>query len=260
MMPEEEMEMYLLHSNTKGYKKRIDGAFNIAKKALEDNSGNCSLSYSGGKDSTVMLDICVKSGFRGELMQFLYSEYENPKMNLDMANDMAKKHGLKLYRVKCYSAKEAWDEAGRFFIIPSNYLEKCLVRRVASDFGKQSNKLAKERGYELQFIGMRKNESKQRYMVLGSKGLTYYAKTRDSVTCCPIGNLTDTDIWAYIISNNLPYISCYDNPLLDRRKIRNELTYFCAGKAIFQGLMETYKIIYPEIIAELRKNYGEIDI
>lgn len=255
MIAEDEKEMYFLHSQTKGYKCRIDEAMLEAKKAILETKGNHALSYSGGKDSTVMLDICLKSGFNGDLIQFFYSEYENPKMNLDMADMMAEKYSLNLYRLKCYSSKEAWEEAERFFVVPSNDLEKSLVRKVASDFGKQSDKISKANGYNLHFIGMRKAESKQRRMTIGSRGLTYYSKTRNSVTCCPIGKLTDDDVWAYIISNNLPYISCYDNPLFDRRKIRNELTYFCIRNAIFQGVVETYKFIYPEIFSELRKKY-----
>lgn len=257
MMTEDEKEMYMLHSKTKGYKDRIGEAMKTAAMAIEETGGNQSLSYSGGKDSTVMLDICMKCGFKGELMQFFYSEYENPEMNLDMADMMARKYGLNLHRVKCYSSKEAWNEAGRFFVVPSNGLEKSLVRKVSSDFKKQSNGISKERGYMLHFIGMRKSESKQRKMTLGSRGLIYHTKTRESITCCPIGKLTDDDIWAYIISNRLPYISCYDNPLFDRRKIRNELTFFCTRKAVFQGVVETYKFVYPEIFAELRKSYPE---
>lgn len=257
MVTEDEKELYLLHSKTKMYKRRIEDAMETARKAISEINGNHALSYSGGKDSTVMLDICMKAGFNGDLIQFFYSEYENPKMNLDIADMMSERCGLKLYRLKCYSSKEAWDDSGRFFVIPSNDLEKRLVRKVASDFGKQSNKISEKNGYRLHFIGMRKAESNQRRMTLGSKGLTYYAKTRNGITCCPIGNLTDNDIWAYIISNNLPYISCYDNPLFDRRKIRNELTYFCTRKAVFQGVVETYKFIYPDIFSELRKNYPE---
>ena len=259
MIVEDEREMYLLHSETKGYKRRIEEAMQIAQKAIKEIDGNHALSYSGGKDSNVMLDICLKAGFKGDLIQFFYSEYENPKMNLDMANAMSDKYGLNLYRLKCYSSKEAWDEAGRFFVVPASDLEKKLVRMVSTDFGKQSNKISRENGYNLHFIGMRKAESRQRRMTLGSRGLTYYAKTRNGFTCCPIGKLTDDDIWAYIISNNLPYIPCYDNPLFDRRKIRNELTYFCTRKAVFQGVVETYKFIYPEIFSELRKNYPETD-
>lgn len=257
MITEDEREMYFLHSRTKGYKHRIEEAIQTAQKAIKEIGGNHALSYSGGKDSTVMLDICLRAGFKGELIQFFYSEFENPKMNLEMAGMIAEKIGLNLHRLKCYSSKEAWNEAGRFYVVPSNDLEKRLVRKVSEDFGKQSNKISKENGYKLHFIGMRKAESKQRRMTLGSRGLTYYAKTREAVTCCPIGKLIDDDIWAYIICNNLPYISCYDNPLFDRRKIRNELTYFCTRNAVFQGVVETYKFIYPEIFAELRANYPE---
>jgi len=194
MMSDDEKEMYNLHSKTRGYKHRIDEAFLIVKKAIEENEGNSSLSFSGGKDSIVMLDICYKAGFRGDLIQFFYSLYENPQMNLDMADLCAEKYNLKLHRLKCYSANEAWDEAGRFFVVPSNNIEKTLVRKVASDFGKQSKKISEKNRYNLNFIGMRKAESCQRKMTLGHKGLTYYTKTRDSVTCCPVGKLTDDDI------------------------------------------------------------------
>lgn len=53
-------------------------------------------------------------------------------------------------------------------------------------------------------------------------------------------------------------IACpyYDGPeMCFKETIRNELTYFCTRKAVFQGVVETYKSIYPEIFAELRKKY-----
>ena len=119
------------------YKRRIEEAMQEAQKAIKEIEGDHSLSYSGGKDSTVMLDICLKAGFKGELIQFFYSEFENPEMNLEIADMMAKKNKLKLHRLKCYSSKEAWDEAGRFYVVPSNDLEKKLVRKVSADFGRK---------------------------------------------------------------------------------------------------------------------------
>ena len=56
---------------------------------------------------------------------------------------------------------------------------------------------------------------------------------------------------------NLNVLSKRKPDFLYRRKIRNELTYFCTRNAVFQGVVETYKFIYPEIFAELRVNYPE---
>lgn len=254
-MTEDEKELYLLHAKTKGYKRRMQEAFDVAERAISEADGKMCISYSGGKDSTVMLDLCMKAGFRGDMMQFYYSEYENPYENVELAKLFSYRYGLHLRRIKCFSAKEAWDAAGRFFVVPSNDFERSLVRKVAGDFGRQSDKISKEQGYQLHFIGMRKEESKRRKLTLCDRGLYYYAKTREAYTCCPVGNLTSDDVWAYIVENHLPYISCYDNDLYDRRRIRNEPTYFCIRDAVFQGAVETYCYIYPEIFAKIRCRY-----
>lgn len=124
-MQEWEKEMYLVHSKSSGYKKRILEAISVAENALTDVK-KCSMSFSGGKDSVVMLDICVKAGFKGDLIQFFYSEYENPKMNLDMARYCAEKYNIKLHVIKCYSVTDAWNEVGYFYIVPTTKKKKNL--------------------------------------------------------------------------------------------------------------------------------------
>lgn len=100
-------------------------------------------------------------------------------------------------------------------------------------------------------------ESKQREIVLNQKGAIYQAKSRRSITCCPLLDFTNDDIWAYIFSNGLKYLSIYDYPCIDRRVNRNEITMLYNNAIIRNGQITYYKQMYPEFFAWLKKRWGD---
>lgn len=253
-------QAYLLHAKLLPYRRRVDGAIKTAQEAIAQ-SKNPVLSFSSGKDSVVLLDIALKAGFRGDLLFFKYGicvDVETPAENIQLLKYYAEKHGMNYHVLDCLGEVDCWEQCGRFTLFPRSQEEKRIFQQTNYDYAKRAEEFCKKNGIDLQLIGMRKKESPRREIILNKKGLVYQTRSRRSVTCCPIGNLRDEDIWAYIFSNDLRYLSIYDYPFIDRRKIRNEITLLYSDGLIAQGLMYHYKQMYPDYFAWLKGRWGDI--
>lgn len=257
---EKDRQTYLLHSKLLPYQRRVNAAIETAKAAL-DASCTPLLSFSAGKDSVVLLDIAVKAGFRGDLLFFKYgvlTDIETPPENIDLLKYYATKNGLKYHILDCMGEVDCWEQCGRFVLFPETANEKQIFDRTNRDFSEKSETFCHENGVDLQLIGMRKAESARRKVMLNKKGPIYTVKSRDSLTCCPLANLTSEDIWAYIFSNGLKYLSIYDYPYIDRRRNRDEITMLYNDELIRRGMIFHYKKMYPEFFTWLKERWGDV--
>lgn len=257
---ERDKQTCLLHSKLLPYKRRVNAAIETAKAAL-DASSTPLLSFSAGKDSVVLLDIAVKAGFRGDLLFFKYgisTGIETPTENIELLKYYASKNGLKYHILDCMGEADCWEQCGRFILFPETSEEKRIFARTNRDFRLRSETFCRENGVDLQLIGMRKAESTRRKAMLNKKGQIYTVKSRESLTCCPLANLTSEDIWAYIFSNDLPYLSIYDYPHIDRRRNRDEITILYNDALIRHGQIFHYKQMYPEFFSWLKERWGDV--
>lgn len=257
---ERDNRTYLLHSKLASYQKRVDAAIATARTALA-LAKKPLLSFSAGKDSVVLLDIAVKAGFHGDLLFFKYgifTDVETPPENTELLKYYAAKHGLKYHILDCFGEVDCWEQCGRFVLFPETAKEKRIFNRTNMDFFGKSKAFCRENGVDLQLIGMRKAESARRKAMLNKKGPIYTVKSRDSLTCCPLENLTSEDIWAYIFSNGLKYLSIYDYPYIDRRRNRDEITMLYNDELIRRGMIFHYKKMYPEFFTWLKERWGDV--
>ena len=58
-MKESHREYYLLHSDSRAFKKKVEQSLLLLKKT-QQIGGKWGISYSGGKDSTVVLDLAYR--------------------------------------------------------------------------------------------------------------------------------------------------------------------------------------------------------
>lgn len=257
---ENDRRAYLLHSKLVSYKQRIEAAIKIVQNALSDYKKPI-LSFSSGKDSVVLLDIAVKAGFKGELLFFKYgvvTDIETPNENIELLKYYAGKHQLKYHILNCLGEVDCWEQCGRFILFPETAEERRIFDRTNRDFSLRAEEFCRQHGVDIQLIGMRKAESSRRKAVLNKKGPIYAVKSRESMTCCPLANLTSEDVWAYIFSNELRYLKIYDYPYIDRRKNRDEITLLYNDEVIRRGMMLHYKQMYPEFFVWLKKRWGEV--
>lgn len=255
-------EKYLTYALLNTYKKRVKNAVGIVSKALKF-SDTPALSFSSGKDSIVLLDIAVKAGFRGRLLFFKYgSQYldglETPEENIDLLKFYAEKYGLEYDILDCLGETDCWEQCGRFTLTPETDKEKQIFNYTNYDFKRKSSDFQAKYGIDLQIIGLRKAESNARRIMLSKKGEIYETKDRNSLTCCPLLNFTALDIWAYIFSNRLKYLSIYDYPYIDREKNRNECTMLYNNAIMRNGMMFHYRQMYPAYINAIEQRWGSV--
>jgi len=261
---EKDRQLYELYGKLNTYKYRVTRALQICADALK-NSARPLTSFSGGKDSIVMLDIAVKAGFKGELMFFQYGyEYdETPPETYEILAYYAAKHGLKVNFVKCLSEFDCWHTAGRFFLFPETDEERKLVEKCDRDYVQKAKRFQEEYGCDLLFIGMRKKESRARRIMLSKNrrtehgDYTYDSAARTCLTCCPIAEFTGADIWAHIFINCLAYPSFYDYPYVSREVLRNEPTLLCNDAIIRHGNIDVFKAVFPDYIGEIKRRYPD---
>ena len=258
----QEKEQYLLAAKLRTFQRKIERAIEIIRGALQ-TSTNPVLSFSAGKDSIVLLDLAVQAGFRGKLVFFKYgivTDIETPISNIELLKYYAALYGLQYDVLNCLGEVDCWERCGRFTLIPETEEERYVFRETNYDYVKQSAAYEAQNGIDLNIIGMRKAESNARRMMLVKKGAIYRTKQRQSATCCPLLDFSDIDIWSYIYSRNLKYLSIYDYPYMDRKKIRNELTMLYNYNVLRNGMMFHFKKMYPEFFAWLRRRWGDVMI
>lgn len=174
-----------------------------------------------------------------------------------MARCMADKHGLELYLLHVPGAWEVFNEVGHFFVYPETPEEKAATRRMLAGYKKAVNDYVTAQGWIGQFLGLRKAESRVRGMALARKGAIYRTQDRQTWTCCPLTGWSARDVWAYIITRELPYLSRYDTAENPERE-RSETTWLAAESLWRYGMAARLRREKPEEFAALVARWPEI--
>ena len=256
-MTDAERETYLLAARMPGYKRKVEQALQIICRALS-MPGEWMISYSSGKDSTVLLDLLIRAGWCGIGFHAVCSEFEDPPENQLQTQKVREMYDVSIHDVHCYGEYDAWREAGRFFCEPATGAERNAARRANTEFKNASKAFMWEHTISNIFMGLTKDESRARQITLNKRGPLYQTKSRGGWTCCPLANWSSRDIWAYIVSRSLPYLSVYDCPHFSRERIRNELTVMYCPAIVAHGELLQYRLTYPNLFARLCREFPEV--
>lgn len=187
-MKDTEKLTFLLWSECDEYLSRIACANEIVIEAIS-KYGPPYLSFSGGKDSTVLLHMVLAHSPNIPVWHWDYGSELMPRsLELELLQIPVKMGAINLIV----------DQSGvamRRNCSTTTY-NKYFFKKLAY-FGKD---------YDLAFIGLRKEESGKRRR----KAIQPFRQNGKLTECYPLSDLTARDIWAYIVSHNLPYCSHYD--------------------------------------------------
>lgn len=182
-------DAFLLHAQTMEYRAAlVDADWRIGDAVREATQPY--VAFSGGKDSLVMLHLVLLHSPGIMVLHWDFGPYKMPRAVFAEITMAAERLGVSL-RV------ETSAEYGRSGFNATNVFEREF-------FGRLEPQLAEE-GYDLAFVGLRRQEAiRRRLRIDGNNqdGLIRQA--------WPVAQWTWMDVWAHIVSNDLPYVSVYD--------------------------------------------------
>lgn len=161
------------------------------RRALEDASRPL-VAYSGGKDSTAMMHLVLSEKPSCEVLHWDYGPYYIPRPIheeiMHIAESMGARVRLETSPLYLRLKRQAINVMGRELI------QKLLPRLV-------------EEGFDLEFVGLREEESLKRQRRI----------RRGEMLCSgllenwPLRRWRWLDVWAYLVSRDVPYLSLYDS-------------------------------------------------
>jgi phosphoadenosine phosphosulfate reductase len=191
-------EIAALHAHTRIYKARLDSARRIVSGALVA-SRNGYIALSGGKDSTVVMELVRRQA--PELPCVFSDDEWNFPETMEYIGRVSNCTRIAA-TVKHAEWFTSWEHG------PEGIPDNTIWVDAPKNNGLQT--YAKERGYDLVYLGLRQEESAARKMHLRTMGPLFRAQSDQTWHCNPIHDWTWQDVWAYIVSNNLDYNRAYD--------------------------------------------------
>lgn len=246
-MTDDERELYLLHSRLPGHRKKIMQSQRIIADALKVMR-NPYVSLSWGKDSEALVHLVIQQA-PNILVLFVNSGYAYPE-TYELRDRLVSEWNLNYKEISSKNAE--WYD----------YLKE---RGLCVELGPRPGIRNKVKHIEQAtkendgvFFGLRKDESNGRRINLLMRSSLY--QTKDGKWhCAPLANWSARDVWAYIISNELPYNGVYDHCDDDfpRESLRNGSWITTVG-ANYSGRIFWLRRYYPRLYNEFVKHFPEI--
>jgi 3'-phosphoadenosine 5'-phosphosulfate sulfotransferase (PAPS reductase)/FAD synthetase len=191
-MPSAERSKFLLYSELDEHKDRIDEAKQIIKDAFDDY-GKPYVAFSGGKDSTIMLHMALECDPGVVVYHWDFGQYFMPRDLEAETIEIAHKLGV----------ANLITDTSKWYDIKKRRATNVFFR---IHFGPKQDQFVSD-GIDLALVGLRSQESKKRKWKTSDGAFKWNGKMTE---CYPIYKLTSRDVWAYIVSHDLPYCSHYD--------------------------------------------------
>lgn len=180
----------MLHARSEEYIQKIQEAeYNILTTLLRYKKPY--VAFSGGKDSTCMLHLVLQQALNTMILHWDYGRFYIPYYLHNELIENARRCGAKNLRIETSSL---YEKLGRKAI---NVLGKEMMEKLIPQLIKE--------GYDVVFVGLRIQESvKRKLRIKAGRSLTNIFEV------WPLKNWSWLDVWAYIISSKIPYLSYYD--------------------------------------------------
>lgn len=209
--------------------------FDAVLKRIEyifDNYDNISLSFSGGKDSTVLFHLINNEAIKRNRKFILYfqdqeAEYQGTIDFVEWAmlqpNVIPQWYQVPIFMTNAASHQQlflwAWGEGEEWIRDKNNIAIKNLNVKYPKRFHKFNlwvgQNLKKFDGKSISIIGLRAEESPdRRFVMFGEDSELFWLRRKNIIDkphrAFPIIDWLWTDVWKYLIDNNLKYNRIYD--------------------------------------------------
>lgn len=246
----------LLHAATPAFKRLVARTEQRIRDALAIPDVAWSISFSGGKDSTVLLDLlhaCMPD------VPVIWSddEAEYPETVAFVEQRLRAcasphviaahiRHGV----CKWFTSWQDWPDGLHRPLPDTVFIPDELVAR----YGGGLQAYQAMRNFGGAFIGLRRAESGRRATLLRVRGSLFYARGNRVWECCPLADWTTRDVWAYILSRALAYNPVYDRLAAlgippDRQRV---------GPLVIDKGIAVIKRGWPELFNRLAARYPQV--
>lgn len=238
------------HARLSSFARKVERACLVVAEARR--IGRVGISFSGGKDSTVCLDL-VRQVISDAPAAFFDSGCE-----LRSTREI-----VKHYAVPTIHPRMSFPEMARYsgwwgYSEPTDAGCPFAVKTVVID--EPAEVFVVRERLRVSTIGLRAEESKGRRMNARVRGELYQAKDR-TWHLCPIAFWSTDDVWAYVASRGLAYNSAYDRMTeMGIPRERQRLGALLGAKGEGSGSFAVLRRIEPETFYELAREFPSIRV
>lgn len=201
-----------MYAKLPAFERKVDRAHEIIREAFAVDGHPFYLAWSSGADSTVLLHML--SHYPWQVPTFWGDDGLDFSESLTFLSETEARYGFHLHRIRCMQPWRDWCvEMDRSDLCSDpEALETWGNPRVWDDTW-ESLKDSHQHGYGGVFLGLLAKESRGRnYQLQGGLRPLYQVKAEQGMWhCSPLANWTKREVWAYLVSRNVPY-----NPIYDR--------------------------------------------
>lgn len=236
-LDENAREYFLLYSHLGKHIKKVTNSINIIKEFLTICK-NPYLSWSTGKDSTCALSLLRLVNENIDVIHF--------DLGVELPNTEEYKKNFK--DIKTLKAKPSLLEVMQEYGWESKECRKANF----------IDKLLEGTDYDGHIMGLRYDESKERGF-LWERG-PIYKKSNGIWVCNPIYNWNLEDVFAYLVSSDIPIHPHYyikSNQPLEHRRVGGYVAGRNRGATV--GRFYWFKEQYPEEFNKLAKQFQEVN-
>ena len=256
-MKSSEAELYKLHALTRAYRHRLEATYPIIQSGFEAmHAPYASLSF--GKDSLVMIHLLLSIRPDLPVMYVNCGEWDEWPDTPRVKRAFVTLTDCHLTELSGPSIVSAYVQAGEVY--RQDEEQSRSARRAQHDYSASLGELldaeAKSRGFDGAFIGLRKEESNNRARLFAMRGPLYFATTRQQWACNPLAWWTARDVWAYIVTNNLPYNDLYDLDPQGREQARNGAMF--GTRSARYGRLVFLQKMYPDWFNRFAAEFPEV--
>lgn len=228
-----------LHAQTAAYRLRVAQTERLVATALERGS-HPYVACSGGKDSTVLLDIVRRIAPQVDAI-YGDDEWRLPETDTFLASipnlrRIAQPH---IQHAPWFTAHTGGPPANAEWI-------------------ETTEALAAHLGYDLVFLGLRMDENVRRRILIRTRGMLFAHTHAPFWTCCPLAAWSVRDVWAYLLSRDIPYNAAYD--VLERIGVplqQQRIGPFAVERVLGRGQLAILKRGWPDVFNRFAARHPE---
>lgn len=253
----------------------VENVLVATKKRIEylfDNFDNIQLAFSGGKDSTVLFHLVNEEAKKRDRKFILYfqdqeAEYQGTinlvEWAMSQPNVIPQWYQVPIFMTNAASQQQlflwAWGEGEEWVRNKNSLAIHSLNKKYPKRFHKFNLWVAQEnrknfKGSFVSIIGLRAEESPdRRFVMFGEDSEMFWLRRKvEPYKAYPIIDWSYTDVWKYLIENNLKYNKIYDKMYMLGGNLRSFRVSNLVHEKAFRCLTDLQEI-EPETYDKLER-------